>query len=206
MKKRGQSAFDVIMLVGFILLLLAPITVFMYEQASSFKKLQVTDSLETLKNSITLLRRLGQYSAQPVTLNFPKDSSIQVNGRMVRVSFHGEEYVEEMPIELRSTPLQGSMQTVELYYSGEVAVIRGCGNDYIDSGEQCDQNNGCIQERSECISCLQCTCDENEDCSSRYCDIDVGFCTPCSADNQCSPGYLCEEGTCNVKPPPPVES
>ena len=211
MKKRSQSTFDLFVLVGFVLLLLAPITVFIFDQSNNFKKIEITESLSSLKENVQLLRRLGPHSAQQVILKFPSSAEVRVEGKEVIVDYNGQVFTETLPIELKSVPLSDGMQTVNLYMpDANFVVIKGCGNDYQDPGEQCDTTVGeCILERSSCVEeCKFCACDENEDCRSGYCDVDVSICKPCESNGQCSKGYKCEEGICIEKTeiPPPAGS
>ncbi len=220
MKKRSQSSFDLFILVGFIILLTAPVLVFIYDQAKNFKEIEITESLSSLKENVQLLRRLGPHSAQQVILKFPNSAKISVEGKNIIVEYNGQEFREALPVNIKSIPLSDGTQTVKLYLpKPDLAVIRGCENGYLDSGEICDtveegEGTGftiigdCIPERSSCVECKFCTCDENEDCKSRYCDISVNICKPCQADEQCSEGYECREGICTEKTetPPPVGS
>ena len=214
MKKRSQSTFDLFVLVGFILLLLAPITVFIYDQSKNFKEIEITGSLSSLKENVQLLRRLGPHSAQQVILKFPSGAKVRVDGKNVIVDYNEQVFTETLPVELKSVPLSEGIQTVDLYMpTSNLAVIRGCENNYLDSinglMEKCDMTVGeCIPERSSCVECRFCACEKNEDCKSGYCDVDVSICKPCESDIQCSEGYECKKGACIEKTeiPPPVGS
>ena len=210
MKKRSQSTFDLFVLVGFVLLLIAPITVFIFDQSKHFKEIEIAESLSSLKENVQLLRRLGPHSAQQVILKFPSGAKVRVEGKNVIVDYNGQVFTETLPVELKSVPLSEGIQTVNLYMpDANFVVIKGCGNDYQDPGEQCDTTVGeCITERSSCVECRFCACEKNEDCKSGYCDVDVSICKPCESDIQCSEGYECKKGACIEKTeiPPPVGS
>lgn len=214
MKKRSQSTFDLFVLVGFVLLLIAPITVYIIQGANNFREIEITESLSSLKENVQLLRRLGPHSAQQVILKFPSGAKVRVEGKEITVDYNGQVFTETLPVELKSVPLSEGIQTVDLYMqNANLAVIKGCENDNIDvvDGvmEKCDMTVGeCILGRSSCVECKFCACDENEDCKSGYCDVDVSICKPCRSNNDCSRKYKCEEGVCVEKTeiPPPIGS
>ncbi len=117
---------------------------------------------------------------------------------VVRIRFGGnQEYTISLPIPIVSPEIQGGIRELHLYYDGTRAIIQGCGNTVIDSGEECDGALGaCIQGKSQCQNC-HCTCDSHDDCATNFCDLSQGACRRCENDAECPViGMVCREGNC----------
>ncbi|MEK6862341.1 MAG: hypothetical protein AABY07_10350 [Nanoarchaeota archaeon] len=211
---RAQAASDYVIIGALVFIIVIPLTAFLISKISVFKKTQITDISEAVKNSVSTVYTLTPKSSTKLTIDIPNNVNTSIEANRIIIDHKRDSTVIELPVNLVGTfPQNPGRHTIILYNNEDSVIVSECGNSIIESPvEQCEQTNNtnCNSGAAQCIlsgsyKCL-CPCNYDFECFTQICDTSLGVCTYCDPPLVNCPTtdkYVCINGIC-VKEEEPV--
>jgi len=196
---------DYMIFVGVIMLVLIPLLVLSMTNFKPYNTNSLSETLEVVQDSIRQISVLGAQTSSQVIIHLPLHLlDARVNGKTITLTTEEDTVSLDMPIEVIGVfPRDKGTHYLKIYHNGSNAFLYECGNNKIEAFEQCDgkENNLCGLGANVCYTPgdqreCRCSCTNNFECATNYCDVETHACGYCDDDDDCSPGEICQFGKC----------